>query len=82
MSIVHQCLFSLFLGTHSMLSSEVLSREEQLAISCAKVLSAWCWSCDTSDKYQVTGDSAQGVNRTTVSQKLLEIFEGEVNIQH
>nr|NP_001107666.1 ataxia telangiectasia mutated [Strongylocentrotus purpuratus]ABY60856.1 ataxia telangiectasia mutated [Strongylocentrotus purpuratus] len=60
-------------GTHSMLSIESLPHEEQLAISSAKVLSSWCWSCDFSD--QVTSESRD--NRTAVTQRLLKMLDDE-----
>lgn len=56
-----------------MLSIESLPHEEQLAISSAKVLSSWCWSCDFSD--QVTSEVRD--NRTAVTQRLLKMFDDE-----
>ncbi|XP_063954158.1 serine-protein kinase ATM-like isoform X2 [Lytechinus pictus] len=64
------------IGTHSMLSLDSLPHDEQLAISCAKILSSWCWSCDTGD--QVTGELR--VNRNTVTQRLLKLFDDEENV--
>ena len=61
-----------------MLSIDSLPREEQLAISSAKVLSSWCWSCDFSD--QVTSDQVTSEardNRTAVIQRLLKMLDDE-----
>ena len=75
-------LFPYLAGTHSMLSIESLPHEEQLAISSAKILSSWCWSCDFSDQVtsdQVTSESRD--NRTAVTQRLLKMFDdGEVRV--
>ncbi|XP_071506799.1 serine-protein kinase ATM-like [Diadema antillarum] len=65
-------------GTHSLLSVDRLSPEEQLAIRCASLLSAWCWSPDTSTSSQLTtAAGSRGVNRDVVTQKILEELDEE-----